>query len=201
MKSPLISLYKGSICLIGSCSLCAQESWQSQLVTQGTTGALTYQKDNDGFVLPERTLTLSPLEDKEADNTQQIQKAIDEVGKYALTPEGFRGVVLLKAGRYNIDGTLNLTYDGVILRGEGNCFSDQDSTVLYGRNAAEKAKRLILMGNSSAHNWGNGEGDAQVNIVTEKVMPGDCSFLVEDASAYREGDLICVKYPTTTAHG
>lgn len=218
MKSPLISLYIGSICLIGSCSLSAQESWQSQLVTQDATGALTYQKDNDGFVLPdfshagyrngrdipavdlpERTLTLSPLEDKEADNTQQIQKAIDEVGKYALTPEGFRGVVLLKAGRYNIDGTLNLTYDGVILRGEGNCFSDQDSTVLYGRNAAEKAKRLILMGNSSAHNWGNGKGDARVNIVTEKVMPGDYSFLVEDASAYREGDLICVKYPTTTA--
>ena len=68
------------------------------------------------------------MKDKEADNTQQIQNAIDEVGKYALTPEGFRGIVLLKAGRYNIDGTLNLTYDGVILRGEGNCFSDQDST-------------------------------------------------------------------------
>ena len=89
MKSPLISLYIGSICLIGSCSLSAQESWQSQLVTQGTTGALTYQKDNDGFVLPdfshagyrngrdipavdlpERTLTLTPLKDKEADSTQ-----------------------------------------------------------------------------------------------------------------------------------
>lgn len=55
------------------------------------------------------------------------------------------------------------------------------------------------MGNSSAHNWGNGKGDAQVNIVTQKVMPGDCSFQVEDASAYRAGDLICIKYPTTTA--
>ena len=59
---------------------------------------------------------------------------------------------------------LNLTYDGVILRGEGNCFSENDSTVLYGRNASEKAKRLILMGNSSAHNWGNGKGNNQVNI-------------------------------------
>ena len=55
------------------------------------------------------------------------------------------------------------------------------------------------MGNSSAHNWGNGKGDAQVNIVTQKVMPGDYSFQVEDASAYRAGDLICIKYPTTTA--
>ena len=55
------------------------------------------------------------------------------------------------------------------------------------------------MGNSSAHNWGNGKGDAQVNIVTQKVIPGDYSFQVEDASAYQAGDLICIKYPTTTA--
>lgn len=218
MKSQLVSLCIGSLCFVGSYSLNAQESWQSQLVIQDESGSLTYKKDNDGFVipdfsqagygngkdlpvvsLPERTITLSPLEDKEADNTQHIQKAIDEVGKQALNAEGIRGVVLLKAGRYNVDGTLNLTYDGVILRGEGNCFSNNDSTVLYGRNAAEKAKRLILMGNSSAHNWGNGKGDAQVNIVTQKVMPGDCSFQVEDASAYRVGDLICIKYPTTTA--
>lgn len=87
------------------------------------SGSLTYKKDNDGFVipdfsqagygngkdipvvsLPERTITLSPLEDKEADNTQHIQKAIDEVGKQALDAEGIRGVVLLKAGRYNVDG-------------------------------------------------------------------------------------------------
>ena len=218
MKSQLASLCIGSLCFVGSYSLNAQESWQSQLVIQDESGSLTYKKDNDGFVipdfsqagygngkdipvvsLPERTITLSPLEDKEADNTQHIQKAIDEVGKQALDAEGIRGVVLLKAGRYNVDGTLNLIYDGVILRGEGNCFSDNDSTVLYGRNEAEKAKRLILMGNSSAHNWGNGKGDAQVNIVTQKVMPGDYSFQVEDASAYRVGDLICIKYPTTTA--
>lgn len=218
MKSQLVSLCIGSLCFVGSCSLNAQESWQSQLVIQDESGSLTYKKDNDGFVIPdfsqagygngkdipvvslsERTITLSPLEDKEADNTQHIQKAIDEVGKQALDAEGIRGVVLLKAGRYNVDGTLNLIYDGVILRGEGNCFSDNDSTVLYGRNAAEKAKRLILMGNPSSHNWGNGKGDAQVNIVTQKVMPGDYSFQVEDASAYRVGDLICIKYPTTTA--
>ena len=54
------------------------------------------------------------------------------------------------------------------------------------------------MGNSSAHNWGNGKGNNQVNITTRKVMPGDYSFQVTDASAYQIGDLICIKYPTTT---
>lgn len=207
-KAHLISLFIGFSGFLGSNLLMAQESWQSQLVTQDKTGNLTYQKDKDGFVipdfsqagykngkdipvinLPERTIVISPLEDKEADNTQHVQKAINEVGQYELNADGIRGVVLLKAGRYNIDGTLNLTYDGVILRGEGNCFSENDSTVLYGRNASEKAKRLILMGNSSAHNWGNGKGNNQVNITTRKVMPGDYSFQVTDASAYQIGDL------------
>ncbi len=208
----------GGLLLASNYPLRAQETWQSKLVAQDESGTLVYKPDNDGFVipdfsrvgyrngedipvinLPERTLILSPLEDKEADNTSHVQNAINEVGKLIPDENGIRGVVLLKAGRYNIDGSLNLTYDGVILRGEGNCFSGSDSTVLYGRNAAEKAKRLILMGNSSAHNWGGGKGNDQVNIVTQKVLPGDCSFQVEDASAYQSGDLICIKYPTTTA--
>lgn len=118
MKSQLVSLCIGSLCFVGSYSLNAQESWQSQLVIQDESGNLTYKKDNDGFVipdfsqagygngkdipvvsLPERTITISPLEDKEADNTQHIQKAIDEVGKYALDAEGIRGVVFLSGGR------------------------------------------------------------------------------------------------------
>jgi hypothetical protein len=40
---------------------------------------------------------------------------------------------------------------------------------------------------------------ARTNITTEKVMPGDYSFSVADAGAYKVGYLICVKYPTTTA--
>lgn len=118
MKSQLVSLCIGSLCFVGSYSLNAQESWQSQLVIQDESGNLTYKKDNDGFVipdfsqagygngkdipvvsLPERTITISPLEDKEADNTQHIQKAIDEVGKYALDAEGIRGVVFLSGRR------------------------------------------------------------------------------------------------------
>lgn len=143
----------------------AQDNWQSKLLKMADNGSLTYIQDADGFVLPdfsqagykngepipvidipERTETVSPLPDAAADNTAHIQAAIDKVGAYPLDENGIRGVVLLKAGRYNVDGTINMTYSGVILRGEGNCFAATDSTVLYGRNAKEKAKRLILMG-------------------------------------------------------
>lgn len=215
MKSQLVSLCIGSLVLSGS--LNAQETtWQSTLLTQDENGALTYHKDKFGFVLPDfsqagykngqeipvvdlpgRTVIISPLADANADNTKHIQEAIDKVGAYELDANGIRGVVYLTAGFYNVDGQINLKYAGVILRGEGNLYSDGDSTVLYARGAKEKERKIIVMGNSSSHNWGNGNGENKVNIVNEKVMPGDWSFQVEDASAYSIGDLICVKFPTS----
>ena len=196
----------------------AQNPWQSKLVKQDENGTLTYYPDKYGFVIPDfsqagykngqeipavnipdRTVIISPLPDEKADNTAHIQKAIDDVAAYAPDADGIRGVVLLKAGLYNVDGTINLSADGVILRGEGNCYTEPEASrsVIYGRNAAEKDKQLILMGSSSAHNWGNGSGSDKVNIVNDKVMPGDRSFQVTDASAYSPGDLICIKFPTT----
>lgn len=44
MKSQLVSLCIGSLCFVGSYSLNAQESWQSQLVIQDESGNLTYKK-------------------------------------------------------------------------------------------------------------------------------------------------------------
>ena len=46
-KAHLISLFIGFSGFVGSNLLMAQESWQSQLVTQDKTGNLTYQKDKD----------------------------------------------------------------------------------------------------------------------------------------------------------
>lgn len=51
-KAHLISLFIGFSGFVGSNLLMAQESWQSQLVTQDKTGNLTYQKDKDGLSYP-----------------------------------------------------------------------------------------------------------------------------------------------------
>ena len=50
------------------------------------------------------------------DATALIQAAIDKV---AAKPLSERGAVLLKAGLYNVVGTINLSASGVVLRGEG----------------------------------------------------------------------------------
>lgn len=127
----------------------AQDSWQSKLLKMSDDGSLTYvagcrrvcfclisvrpgYKNGEPIPvvdLPDRTETISPLPDASADNTAHIQAAINKVGAYTPDGNGIRGVVLLKAGRYNVDGTINMTYPGVILRGEGNCYA---TTELYG---------------------------------------------------------------------
>ena len=100
----------------------AQDSWQSKLLKMSDDGSLTYVRDADGFVLPDfsqagykngepipvvdlpdRTETISPLPDASADNTAHIQAAINKVGAYTPDGNGIRGVVLLKAGRYNVE--------------------------------------------------------------------------------------------------
>ncbi|NLK41127.1 MAG: hypothetical protein GX298_03625, partial [Planctomycetes bacterium] len=61
------------------------------------------------------------------DDTKQIQNAIDTVSSYPPDADGFRGAVLLKAGRYQVSSSLRIGSSGVVLRGEGQ---DSLGTVL-----------------------------------------------------------------------
>lgn len=53
------------------------------------------------------------------DNTAQIQAAIDEVSKLALDTTGFRDVVLLGRGTYDVAGSIRISASGIVLRGSG----------------------------------------------------------------------------------
>ena len=57
------------------------------------------------------------------------REAIDKVSGMPLDKKGFRGVVLLKKGRYELAEPVRITAGGVGLRGEGQ---DEDGTVLIG---------------------------------------------------------------------
>ncbi len=59
-----------------------------------------------------------------------IQSAIDRVSALPLNANGFRGAVLLKAGRYEVNGSLYVKASGVILRGEGQNTPDKGGTEL-----------------------------------------------------------------------
>src|SRR3989442_1554214 len=50
--------------------------------------------------------------------TPRIQAAIDQVSSLQADPSGFRGAVLLLAGRHEVAGSLQISASGIVLRGQ-----------------------------------------------------------------------------------
>ena len=226
----LNKFYTAYILIFLAVPVFAQTAWQSDLVKVDEKGVITYHKDADGFVIPDfshagykggepipnyqppvsRIENVSPIAN--ADNTANIQQAINKIASLTPDANGFRGVVQLAAGRYYVDATINLNASGVILRGAGRgrdaatsqiTETDlQNMTMIYRRGTGGAlATNVIVIGaaNASATTWGANTSNEtyKVNITTQKVMPGNFSFDVQSAAGYSVGDAVCIKYPST----
>ena len=86
--------------------------------------------------VPIRTI-VSPVS---SDNRSNIQAAIDSVSLLPRDANGFRGAVLLRSGRYPVEGTLSIAASGVVLRGEGQ---GPDGTVIV--DTGQDADSLIVV--------------------------------------------------------
>lgn len=129
---------------------------------------------------------MKTVEPADGDCRALIQAAIDEVS--ALTPDanGFRGVILLKAGVYPVEGTLFIRTGGVVLRGEG---TGLQGTVLI---ATKKEQHTLIM------LQGTGSGYAEVSgsrkkITTPYVATGAKTLEVAAGHAFQAGDKIVIQ--------
>src|SRR5471030_2522252 len=125
------------------------------------------------------------------DDQRRIQAAIDLVGSMPVGPDGFRGAVLLKPGRYQIAGSLRLTASGVVLRGSGQ---GEGGTIL---DAIGQSRRtLIEIG-------GTGDrtelAETRKNVTNAFVPVGATRLGVEDASGFSVGARVVVRRPCTAA--
>lgn len=106
----------------------------TSLVSIGVDGKLKYTPDAKGNIIPDYSAvgyrngdvdlpnvavvrTISPVA---GDNTSHIQNAINAIASLPLDANGLRGTLLLKAGTYNINNTINIRSSGIVIRGEGN---------------------------------------------------------------------------------
>lgn len=105
----------------------------TSLVSTDASQHLSYKADAVGTVVPdfsgvgyfnsEKSIptvpvvkTVSPVA---GDNVTNVQNAINEVSARPLV-NGFRGAILFKSGTYDLSQTINVTTDGVVIRGEGD---------------------------------------------------------------------------------
>lgn len=182
---------------------------QTNLVRIDENGNLSYTTDSDGFIIPDFSHAgyrgggielpnlsivkeISPIS---GDNTEHIQKAIDEIGEMAPDSHGFRGCLLLKAGKYDIYGTIYLKYDGIVIRGEGNGTSADNSTIIYAKGNTPHQRDAIVVGNTTQNRWTNKVSGTQKNITDEIVPVGSYSFSVTSTNVYSVGDVIVIYHP------
>ena len=175
-------------------------AWQSVLLTQqGNT--LTYHPDPSGFVLPDFShagymdgdgqipevpvvRTIAPIT---GDNTAHIQAAIDAVAQMPLT-DGIRGALLLSAGIYEIQGTVSVPYDGIVLRGE-------EGTILRATGDTPHQRDVLVIG-AANRIWGGSERTGTRQYITDNmVYPGAITLSVTNAAAYTVGQPIIIYHP------
>jgi len=123
------------------------------------------------------------LEPVEGDNRQQIQSAIDSVASLPMNENGFRGAILLKKGDYEIDGSLSIETNGIVLKGESQKY---DGTVLIAISNQDE-NLISLQGNAMENEL---LLDTKTHITDPFVPTGTMSFSVASGSPYQAGDTI-----------
>jgi hypothetical protein len=173
----------------------------SRLVSPDADGRLAYAAyDDRGSRLPDfshagyagggvplpsvavvRTLTAEP-----GDNHERIQAALDEIAALPPDADGWRGALLLRAGRYPVGETIRLLADGVVLRGEGD--EAESGTVLV---ATKRAKHDLVAVGGTGQWKGFASGTAQI---TDAYVPvGANRVRVDHPERLKVGDRVIVR--------
>ncbi|MRG47198.1 T9SS type A sorting domain-containing protein [Chitinophaga sp. SYP-B3965] len=127
--------------------------------------------------------SISPIE---GDNRAHIQAAIDRVSALPLQANGHRGVLLLKAGVYPVEGSLIVRASGVVLRGAGNGLN---GTVLI---ATQKTQHDFLKVQGAGSGYGEVSG-SKVRITSLYVATGSKTFDVAANHTFHVGDKVVVQ--------
>jgi hypothetical protein len=130
------------------------------------------------------------------DDRARIQAALDAVASMPLGPDGFRGAVLLKPGRYEIHGTLRLNGSGVVLRGSGQGEHENDPAATVLVSARPSRRTLIEIS-------GGGERTdvaATRQTIADTFVPiGATRLTAADATAFPVGSRVAVRRPSNAA--
>lgn len=173
---------------------------KTELVSVGADGRLSYQPyTSRGDVLPdfshcgyaggdraipEATVRETLQPQRNGDDSERIQAALDRVAALPADARGLRGAVLLTRGAWRCDHPLRIRASGVVLRGEGD---DEKGTVITA--AMRKAEALVSIGGSESPSEVAG---TRQEITDEYVPVGANSFTVADASGFAVGQTVYV---------
>ena len=188
------------------------QTYYSSIIYPDSSGQLIYHADKEnnyipnfsnagyrggGVPLPEVSIKkiIQPIS---GDNTQHIQKALDEMATLPLDQKGIRGALLLKAGKYLISGTIRIKASGIVLRGEGDGEDTLKNTVLVATGNVPALRNVIEVGfSSTGTDWRQAVGGIKTKIVSSFLPSGTKTIQVENSQNYKIGDTIGLYHPST----
>ena len=142
-----------------------------------------YEAGNPAIPSIEAVLTVKP---SGSDDTGLIQGALDRAASLPIGADGFRGAVLLSAGRFQVNGQLHLRVSGVVLRGSG---AGANGTVIVAEGLGRRT--LIEVG---------AEKDVPLDpaiTVQDDVPAGGQTLHLTSIAGLRVGDHVVVRRPST----
>ena len=171
----------------------------TSLVSLDTNGRLVYVPDAKGNKVPDfsgvgykngevaiptvaAVKTVYPVA---GDNLANIQNAINEVAAMPLGPDGFRGAILFKAGRYDVSDTIQIKASGIVLRGEG---TDTITGTRFHATTLSQYTLFNIQGNSGL------SGTGTKKATTNPYIPyGSNQVIVSsNKSSFKVGDSILI---------
>ena len=123
------------------------------------------------------------------DATLRIQSALDYVASLPLDANGFRGMVLLPIGTYEISGQLKINASGMVLSGRG---MNENGTVLI----ASGTNRTTLINIAGIDDW---KADTAIFKITDPYVPVNAiTFTVDGLNKnINVGSRIGIRRPST----
>jgi autotransporter-associated beta strand protein len=149
-----------------------------------------------GVALPTNGVVQTNLAAGTGDFTAKIQNAINYVGGLPPDTNGFRGVVLLGPGTFQVSNQINLDFSGVVLRGSGSGAGGTTllmATNVNATNAIVPYTLLKIAGSGSRATSGT------VNLTDAYVPSGAIAFNVSSAAGFNVGDTVVVNRTVTQA--
>ena len=143
-------------------------------------------------IVASRIVNVSPVA---GDDMATVQAAIDLVAAMSLDANGFRGIVQLSAGEFQISDQLQILDSGIVLRGVGDGENPATDTIL--RATGTEQRSLVVVGQDSG-TASNAIPNTTHNIVDKYVPVGATSLNVDSTANWSVGDQIVVYRPSTT---
>lgn len=155
---------------------------------------------------------LAPSDNKDADDTERIQNAINMLGRFPMDKNGFRGAILLKAGTFRVSKSIKIDKSGIVIKGEGDGHEaiKQHNIPLSSKNwydytQSEKAEKgvtkIVATWVADSYNknvaifnisGGNIQSEKPIEIADQYVPAGTRTLRVQEIGDLKAGDNILI---------